>query len=172
MAKKKAELLEEKEINTSEIEEKDIFEVEVEDEDESEENDEEVLFDDEEEEESIIETITKKKTRKEIEIPDDESDEIKELLKYTDLVLLDIKHINNEKCIDLTGAPNKHTLEFAKYLSNLNIPVWIRQVLIPGYTDDKFDLLELKKFINSLTNVEKVELLPYHNLGKYKFIIL
>ena len=95
--------------------------------------------------------------------------EIKELLKYTDLVLLDIKHINNEKCINLTGAPNKHTLEFAKYLNNLNIPVWIRQVLVPGYTDDKFDLLELKKFINSLTNVEKVELLPYHNLGKFKW---
>lgn len=95
--------------------------------------------------------------------------EIKELLKYTDLVLLDIKHINNEKCINLTGAPNKHTLEFAKYLNNLNIPVWIRQVLVPGYTDDKFDLLELKKFINSLTNIEKVELLPYHNLGKFKW---
>ncbi len=95
--------------------------------------------------------------------------EIKELLKYTDLVLLDIKHINNEKCINLTGAPNKHTLEFAKYLNNLNIPVWIRQVLVPGYTDDKFDLLELKNFINSLTNVEKVELLPYHNLGKFKW---
>ncbi len=95
--------------------------------------------------------------------------EIKELLKYTDLVLLDIKHINNEKCINLTGAPNKHTLEFAKYLNNLNIPVWIRQVLIPGYTDDKFDLMELKNFINSLTNVEKVEILPYHNLGKFKW---
>lgn len=95
--------------------------------------------------------------------------EIKELLKYTDLVLLDIKHINNEKCINLTGAPNKHTLEFAKYLNNLNIPVWIRQVLVPGYTDDKFDLLELKKFINTLTNVEKLELLPYHNLGKFKW---
>ena len=95
--------------------------------------------------------------------------EIKELLKYTDLVLLDIKHINNEKCINLTGAPNKHTLEFAKYLNNLNIPVWIRQVLVPGYTDDKFDLLELKKFINSLNNIEKVEILPYHNLGKFKW---
>ena len=95
--------------------------------------------------------------------------EIKELLKYTDLVLLDVKHINNEKCINLTGAPNKHTLEFAKYLNNLNIPIWIRQVLVPGYTDDKFDLLELKKFINSLTNIEKVELLPYHNLGKFKW---
>ena len=95
--------------------------------------------------------------------------EIKELLKYTDLVLLDIKHINNEKCINLTGAPNKHTLEFAKYLNNLNIPVWIRQVLVPGYTDDRLDLLELKKFINSLNNIEKVELLPYHNLGKFKW---
>ena len=95
--------------------------------------------------------------------------EIKELLKYTDLVLLDIKHINNDKCINLTGAPNKHTLEFAKYLSNLNIPVWIRQVLVPGYTDDKYDLLELKKFLNSLNNIEKVEILPYHNLGKFKW---
>ena len=95
--------------------------------------------------------------------------EIKELLKYTDLVLLDIKHINNEKCINLTSVPNKNTLEFAKYLNNLNVPVWIRQVLIPGYTDDKFDLLELKNFINSLSNVEKVELLPYHNLGKFKW---
>ena len=95
--------------------------------------------------------------------------EIKELLKYTDLVLLDIKHINNEKCINLTSVPNNNTLEFAKYLNNLNIPVWIRQVLIPGYTDDKFDLLELKNFINSLSNVEKVELLPYHNLGKFKW---
>lgn len=95
--------------------------------------------------------------------------EIKELLKYTDLVLLDIKHINNEKCINLTGAPNKNTLEFAKYLNKLNIPVWIRQVLLPGYTDDESDLLELKQFIDSLSNVEKVELLPYHNLGKFKW---
>ncbi|MBR3614425.1 MAG: pyruvate formate lyase-activating protein [Clostridia bacterium] len=97
------------------------------------------------------------------------SDNIKELLKYTDLVLLDIKHIKPEKCVDLTGFTNKNTLDFAKYLSNTNIPVWIRQVLVPTYTDDKFDLLELKKFINSLTNVEKIELLPYHNLGKFKW---
>ena len=52
---------------------------------------------------------------------------------------------------------------------NLNIPVWIRQVLVPGYTDDKYDLLELKKFLNSLNNIEKVEILPYHNLGKFKW---
>lgn len=95
--------------------------------------------------------------------------EVKELLKYTDLVLLDIKHINNEKCIELTHASNEKTLEFAKYLSNNNIPIWIRQVLVPGITDDKFDLLNLKKFINSLNSVEKVEILPYHNLGKFKW---
>ena len=97
------------------------------------------------------------------------SDKIKELLKYTDLVLLDIKHINNEKAINLTGISNKNNLEFAKYLSNINIPVWIRQVLIPGYTDDKFDFIKLKEFLNTLKNVEKVEILPYHDLGKFKW---
>lgn len=94
---------------------------------------------------------------------------IKELLKYTDLVLLDIKHIDDEKAISLTGFSNKNNLEFAKYLNNVNIPVWIRQVLVPGYTDDKFDLQKLKNFIDSLSNVEKVEILPYHNLGKFKW---
>ena len=54
-------------------------------------------------------------------------------------------------------------------MSNINIPVWIRQVLVPGYTDDEFDLQKLKEFIDSLSNVQKVELLPYHNLGKFKW---
>lgn len=94
---------------------------------------------------------------------------IKELLKYTDLVLLDIKHIDDEKAKKLTGFSNKNNLDFAKYLNNVNIPVWIRQVLVPGYTDDKFDLQKLKTFIDSLSNVEKVEILPYHNLGKFKW---
>ena len=97
------------------------------------------------------------------------NDSIKELLSYTDLVLLDIKHINNEKCIDLTGVSNKNTLDFAKYLSQNNIPVWIRHVLVPGITDNDKDLYELKAFINSLSNIEKVELLPYHDMGKYKW---
>lgn len=94
---------------------------------------------------------------------------IEELLSYTDLVLLDIKHINNKKCIELTGAPNTNTLNFAKYLSDNNITVWIRQVLIPSITDDEKDLLELKSFISKLTNVKKIEILPYHNLGKFKW---
>lgn len=97
------------------------------------------------------------------------SPEIKELLKYTDLVLLDIKHIDDEKSKNLVGFSNKNNLEFAKYLSNINLPVWIRQVLVPGYTDDKFDLQKLKSFIDSLSNVENFEILPYHNLGKFKW---
>ena len=95
--------------------------------------------------------------------------DIRELLTYTDLVLLDIKHIDDEKCKELVGFSNKRELEFAKYLSDNNIPMWIRQVLIPGITDDEKDLLRLKDFINSLSSVEKVELLPYHSMGRYKW---
>lgn len=97
------------------------------------------------------------------------TDDIKELLSYTDLVLLDIKHINDEKSKELVGFSNKKELEFAKYLSDNNIPVWIRQVIIHGVTDDEEDLLQLKDFINSLNNVKKIELIPYHELGKFKW---
>ena len=97
------------------------------------------------------------------------NDTIKELLSYTDLVLLDIKHIDNKKCIDLTGLPNKNTLDFAKYLSDNNISIWIRQVLLPGYTDDKKDLLKLKEFLDSLNSIKRIEILPYHNMGKFKW---
>ncbi|MGN1299144.1 MAG: pyruvate formate-lyase-activating protein [Candidatus Scatovivens sp.] len=94
---------------------------------------------------------------------------IETLLSYTDLVLLDIKHINNEKCIFLTGHSNENTLDFARYLSDKNIPTWIRQVIIPGLTDNKDDLIELKNFISTLQSVKNIELLPYHNLGQYKW---
>lgn len=97
------------------------------------------------------------------------TDDIKELLSLTDLVLLDIKHIDSEKCKNLVGFSNERELEFAHYLSNNNISMWIRQVLIPGYTDDPNDLLKLKDFISSLNTVKKIELLPYHTLGKYKW---
>ncbi len=100
------------------------------------------------------------------------TDDIKKLLNLTDLILLDIKHIDDEKCKDLVGFSNKLELEFAKYLSDNNIPMWIRQVLIPGYTDNKEDLLKLKKFLSTLKNVEKVEILPYHDLGKHKWLKL
>jgi len=97
------------------------------------------------------------------------TDGIKEVLKYTDLVLLDIKHIDDEKCKELVGVSNKKELEFARYLSDNNIKMWIRQVLVPGYTDDGQDLLKLKKFLSTLKTVEKIQILPYHNMGKYKW---
>ena len=97
------------------------------------------------------------------------NDEIKELLNYTDLVLLDIKHIDDEKAKALTGLSNKNELAFARYLSYNKIPMWIRQVLLPGYTDDESDLKRLKEFIDTLSGVERVEILPYHDYGKFKW---
>ena len=97
------------------------------------------------------------------------TDKIKELIDLTDLFLLDIKHIDPIKCRDLVGFSNEKELAFARYLSETRKPMWIRQVLIPGYTDNNQDLLNLKSFINSLKTVEKVEILPYHTLGKYKW---
>lgn len=97
------------------------------------------------------------------------TDTIKEVLSLTDLVLLDIKHIDDAKCKKLVGHSNKLELEFAKYLSDNNIPMWIRQVIVPGITDDENDLLKLKEFISTLKTVEKIELSPYHELGKYKW---
>ncbi len=97
------------------------------------------------------------------------TEDVKRLLSLTDLVLLDIKHINDEKCKQLVGKGNNKELTFAHYLSKQNIPMWIRQVLIPGYTDDEDDLVELKNFLTTLKTVEKVELLPYHAMGRYKW---
>ena len=94
---------------------------------------------------------------------------IRLLLKLTDLVLLDIKQINDAKCKDLCGFSNKLELEFAKYLSNNNIPMWIRYVLVPKMTDDEKDLLNLKEFIDTLKTIEKIEIHPYHNIGRYKW---
>ena len=94
---------------------------------------------------------------------------IRLLLKLTDLVLLDIKQINDAKCKDLCGFSNKLELEFAKYLSNNKIPMWIRYVLVPKITDDEKDLLNLKEFIDTLKTVEKIEIHPYHNIGRYKW---
>ena len=67
------------------------------------------------------------------------------------------------------GISNELELDFARYLSSINKPIWIRQVLIPGITDKEEDLLKLKEFLSSLNNVEKIELLPYHDLGKFKW---
>ena len=96
---------------------------------------------------------------------------IKELLEYTDLVLLDIKHIDSRKCKELTGMDNTNELNFARYLSQTNKKVWIRQVLTPGITDDVDTLKATQKFVKELGDiVEKIEILPYHDMGKFKWI--
>ncbi|WP_313799311.1 pyruvate formate-lyase-activating protein [Cytobacillus sp.] len=96
-------------------------------------------------------------------------EQLKELLQYTDLVLLDLKQIDKEKHKRLTGLTNEHILTFARYLSDHEIPVWIRHVLVPTISDEEQDLIKLGKFIRSLNNVQKVEVLPYHKLGVYKW---
>ena len=97
------------------------------------------------------------------------TDKIKELIDLTDLFLLDIKHIDPVKCKELVGVSNERELEFARYLSENGKHMWIRQVLVPGYTDDENDLLKLKHFLSTLKNVDRVEVLPYHNMGEYKW---
>lgn len=92
-----------------------------------------------------------------------------ELIKYTDLVLLDIKHIDDSKCIKLTAKTNKNQIEFGKYLSDHGVHMWIRQVLVPGYTDDPEDLKKTREYIDSLKTVDKVEVLPYHTMGSVKY---
>ncbi|WP_368993776.1 pyruvate formate-lyase-activating protein [Caldifermentibacillus hisashii] len=96
-------------------------------------------------------------------------EKLDELLQYTDLILLDLKHIDSEKHKFITGMTNEHILDFAQYLSEKNIPVWIRHVLVPTLSDFDEDLLRLADFIKTLNNVEKIEVLPYHKLGVYKW---
>ena len=99
----------------------------------------------------------------------DLTSDIKKLIALTDLFLLDIKCINDEKAKELTGISNKKELAFAEYLSSIGKPMWLRQVLVPDITDNEQDLIDLKDFISTLKTVEKVEILPYHDLGKFKW---
>jgi len=96
-------------------------------------------------------------------------DKVHELLEYTDLVLLDIKQTVQEKHKTLTGVGMDKIHSFARYLCEKDIPVWIRYVLVPGYTNSKEDLESAAKFIGTLSNVQKIEVLPYHSLGEYKW---
>ena len=95
---------------------------------------------------------------------------IDKLLQYTDLVLLDIKHIDDDGHKKLTGCTNKNILEFAHYLSDKSIPAWIRHVVIPGITYDEKYLAELGKFLKTLKNIKALDVLPYHDMAvpKYK----
>ena len=94
---------------------------------------------------------------------------LQELLKYTDMLMLDIKHIDEKEHIRLTGHTNKNILDLATYLSDMKKPVWIRHVLVPKRSDKDEYLDRLHEFILTLHNVERVEVLPYHTLGAYKW---
>jgi len=91
------------------------------------------------------------------------------LMEVTDLVLLDIKHIDPEEHIGLTGHDNGHILAFARYLAEKKVPVWIRHVVVPGITDDPVYLDKLGRFIGALPNVKALDVLPYHVMGVSKY---
>lgn len=93
----------------------------------------------------------------------------RQLMEITDLLLLDIKEIDPERHKNITGFDNANILDMARYLSDIGKPVWIRHVLVPGLSDFDEDLDALAEFINTLSNVQKVEVLPYHTLGKFKW---
>lgn len=92
-----------------------------------------------------------------------------ELLAHTDLVLLDIKHIDPKGYKTLTGVDLQPTLDFAERLAEKNIPVWLRHVLVPGYTDNLDDLAALADFVRGMKNIERVEILPLHKMGIWKW---
>lgn len=92
-----------------------------------------------------------------------------ELMKVTDLVMLDIKHMDDAAHRKLTGQTNTNILDMARCLSDNGKAMWIRHVLVPGITDDEGQLKRLRKFIDTLNTVERVEVLPYHTLGVFKW---
>ncbi|MBQ9841345.1 MAG: pyruvate formate lyase-activating protein [Erysipelotrichaceae bacterium] len=92
-----------------------------------------------------------------------------ELLTITDLVMLDIKHIHPDKHLHLTKQKNENILKFAKYLESKKIPLWIRHVVVPGITDNPNDLMDLGRFIGTLSNLKALDVLPYHTMGVNKY---
>lgn len=92
-----------------------------------------------------------------------------ELMKYTDLFMLDIKHIDDTAHRKLTGQTNQNILEMAAYLSDHGKAMWIRHVLVPGITTEEDGLYRLRSFLDTLKTVERVEVLPYHTLGVFKW---
>ena len=96
-------------------------------------------------------------------------EKFKRLMNVTDVLLMDIKHINEEEHIKLTGHTGKNIIEMFRYLDEINKPVWIRHVLVPGITDNDEYLIQTRDFIRTLGNVQRVEVLPYHGLGAMKY---
>ena len=97
------------------------------------------------------------------------NEKLDKLMELTDLVMLDIKHIDPEAHKDLTGHSNAGILAFARYLAAKKIPVWIRHVVVPGITDDEGQLTRLGRFLGRLPNVKALDVLPYHVMGVSKY---
>ena len=98
--------------------------------------------------------------------------EFDKLMKYTDLVMLDIKHIDPDEHVKLTSQRQDNVIAFARYLSDKGIPIWIRHVLVPGITQNEEYLYRLGRFIGTLRTLEAVDVLPYHDMGKAKYEML
>ena len=96
-------------------------------------------------------------------------DKFRRLMKVTDTVLLDIKHIDDTEHRSLTGHTNRNILDCARYLDEIGKRVWIRHVLVPGITDNDEWLTKLRDFLSTLSNVERIDVLPYHTMGIYKY---
>ena len=96
-------------------------------------------------------------------------EKIDKLLALTDLVMLDIKHINNEEHLKLCKQPNTNILDFATYLSEINKSVWLRHVVVPGITDNPTYLAQLGEFLATLNNIRALDVLPYHTMGVVKY---
>lgn len=96
-------------------------------------------------------------------------EKMEKLVPLTNLVMLDIKHIDPQKHKELTTQPNENILDFAKYLNEKQIPMWIRHVVVPGITDDDKYLYQLGYFIGEFTNLKALDVLPYHTMGKAKY---
>lgn len=91
------------------------------------------------------------------------------LMKVTDLLLLDIKHIDPKVHQELTGKPNDNIIDLFRYLDEIHKPIWIRHVLLPGYTDKDEYLYRTRDFIKTLHNVERIDVLPFHKMGEFKW---
>lgn len=96
-------------------------------------------------------------------------DKFNRLMEVTDLLLMDIKHINTEEHKKLTGVPNENIISMFRYLDKIKKPIWIRHVLVPGISDNDTYLTQTRDFIRTLSNVQRVEILPYHTLGIHKY---
>lgn len=96
-------------------------------------------------------------------------EKFKRLMDVTDTILMDIKHIDEAEHVKLTGHTGKNIVEMFRYLDEINKPIWIRHVLVPGITDNDEYLMRTRDFIRTLHNVRRVEVLPYHGLGAMKY---